>query len=83
MMKKIPIINHKKDSFTIEDCVEEFNSPISLFNLDKNTFLQYLEEIKRHNLITVNKTAGLNTIYIQKRLNIKELKIIIKEFLLI
>lgn len=59
--------------FNIEDSLNEFNSPIMLFNLDKNMYLQYLEEIKRNQLITINKTAGLNTVYFEKNLTLEDI----------
>ena len=63
-----------KKSFTIEDAVNYNNSPLHLFNLDKNTFLQYLDEMKKHELIVVNKTAGLNTVYFtEHKLTLEEI----------
>ncbi|MCQ2773087.1 MAG: DUF4007 family protein [Bacilli bacterium] len=64
----------KEKSFNIEDCISRKNSPSMIFNLDKSAFLQYLEEMKRDGLISVNKTAGLNTVYFDKtRLSIGEI----------
>lgn len=56
----------KETSFNIEDCLVSEDSPTLIFNLDKSAFLQYLEEMKRDGLISVNKTAGLNTVYFSK-----------------
>lgn len=64
---------YDENSFIIEESISEFNSPYRIFNLDKNMFLQYLEEMKKNGLITVNKTAGLNTIYFEKRMSLEQL----------
>ncbi len=61
------------EPFIIEESMEEFNSPYKNFNLDKNMYLQYLEEMKKNGLITINKTAGLNTIYFKEELTLKEI----------
>lgn len=60
-------------SFNIEDSINEEKNPCSVFNLDKNAYLQYLDELQRHGLLTINKTAGLNTVYFEKKLNLDEL----------
>ena len=49
------------------------NNPMNLFCLDKNIFYLYLNDMKEKGLITINKTAGLNMIYIQKNLNEEEI----------
>lgn len=59
-------------SFKIEDSFEEIGSPYLIFNLDKNMYLQYLEEMRKNSLITINKTAGLNTVYFEKKLSLDE-----------
>ena len=61
------------EPFNIEDSIFDLKSPCLLFNLDKNSYLQYLDEAKRNGLITINKTAGLNTVYFDKKLNLKDL----------
>lgn len=61
------------DSFNIEDSIEAYNSPMRIFNLDKYMYLQYLDEMRKNSLITINKTAGLNTVYFEKRLSLNEL----------
>lgn len=59
--------------FNIEESYAEVNSPMNLFNLDKNMYLQYLDEMKKHKLIIINKTAGLNTVYFEKELDLEEI----------
>lgn len=44
-----------------------------LFNLDKNGYLQYLEEMQRSGLVTINKTAGLNAVYFEKKLSLRDI----------
>lgn len=56
--------------FKIEDSFYEEKSPYLIFNLDKNMYLQYLEEMRKNELITINKTAGLNTVYFEKKLTL-------------
>lgn len=62
-----------ENSFIIEDSMENEKSPVKLFNLDKYLYLQYLEEMRQAGLVTINKTAGLNTVYIDERLSLNEI----------
>lgn len=66
------LLSYKKP-FTIEDALKEQNGPVLLFNLDKNMFLQYLDEMRKNELITINKAAGLNTVYFEKRLTLNQI----------
>ena len=59
--------------FNIEDVMVENDSPVFLFNLDKNMFLQYLDEMKKNELVVINKTAGLNTVYLIKKMSLQDL----------
>lgn len=63
----------KNKSFNIEDCINEINSPLNVFNIDKNMLFQYLSEMQKNNLITINKTAGLNTVYFNKKIRLSSL----------
>lgn len=60
-------------AFNIEDSFHEPLSPFLIFNLDKNMYLQYLDEMKKHNLIDINKTAGLNVVYFKKKIGLKDI----------
>lgn len=60
------------DSFIIEDSMVMKNSPVYVFNLDKYTYLQYLDEMSKNDLIAINKTAGLNTVYFNKKITLEE-----------
>ena len=59
--------------FNIEDSFKETFSPFLIFNLDKNMYLQYLEEMRKNGLIQINKTAGLNAVYFKKKLDLKSI----------
>ncbi len=61
------------NSFNIEESIYEEKNPCFIFNLDKNTYFQYLDELQRNGLLTINKTAGLNTVYFEKKLGLAEL----------
>ena len=61
------------ESFEIEESMERENSPVRIFNLDKYMYLQYLDEMRKAGLVTINKTAGLNTVYFERRLDVKEI----------
>lgn len=59
--------------FNIEDSFKELLSPYLLFNLDKNMYLQYLEEMRKNGLIQINKTAGLNAVYFKKKMGLADI----------
>lgn len=67
------IANYKSKSFIIEDVMNQENSPFKIFNLDKNSLLQYLDEMRKNELIIINKTAGLNTVYFDKKLSLNNI----------
>lgn len=61
-----------QNSFVIEESMEKEKSPFKIFNLDKYLYLQYLEEMRKMGLVTINKTAGLNTVYIEEHLSLNQ-----------
>lgn len=63
----VNVLEKEMDSMNIDDLMEMENSPAKLFNLDKNLLSLYLNDMKINGLITINKTAGLNMIYIQNK----------------
>lgn len=63
----------KGKTFTIEDSFEQINGPAKVFNLEKSSYLQYLDELRHLGYITINKTAGLNTVYFEKEISLAEL----------
>ena len=60
------------DPFDIEDSMHVINSPYRIFNLDKFMYLQFLDEASRNGLINIDRTAGLNTVYFEKKLTLEE-----------
>ena len=64
---------YKGKPFDIEESLTAINSPVKLFNLDKYMYLQYLDDARRNELITINRTAGLNTVYFDKLLSLEDL----------
>lgn len=66
-----------KNYISIDELLKINNSPAKLLNLDKNLINEYLDEMKRNGLIIINRTAGLNMVYFQKRLSLED---IMKEY---
>ena len=69
------IINQTKedDSINIEELLKGENSASRLLNLDKVLLNEYLDILKRIGLITLNRTAGLNMVYINKKYTLEEI----------
>lgn len=63
----------ERDSINIEELLKEDNSVSKLLNLDKILLNDYLDILKRMGLITLNRTAGLNMVYINKKYTLKEI----------
>ena len=59
--------------FEIEESINVYNSPVKIYNLDKYMYLQYLDEMRKNGLITINRAAGLNTVYFEKTLSLEEI----------
>lgn len=63
-----------KKEVNIDDLFNDTNnSPSKVFRMDKNLLYMYLNEMKNANLVTINRTAGLNMLYLQKTLSLKEI----------
>lgn len=62
-----------KDYISIDELLKVDNSPAKLLNLDKNLINEYLDEMKRNDLIIINRTAGLNMVYFQKKLSLEDI----------
>lgn len=62
-----------KGGINIDDLINKYNSPSRIFKLDKNLLHMYLNKMKQAGLVTINKTAGLNMLYIQKIMSEKEI----------
>ncbi len=65
--------NNDINSFNLEDMYLWNDNPLKVFNLSKSSMYQYLDEMKKNGLINLIKTAGLNTISIDKKLTLEEL----------
>lgn len=63
----------EKDSINIEELLTQDNSVSNLLNLDKILLNEYLDILKRIGLITLNRTAGLNMMYINRRYTLQEI----------
>lgn len=61
------------NSINIDDLFKGDNSVCKLLNLDKMLLNEYLDILKKENLITINRTAGLNMVYINKRYSLEEI----------
>ena len=59
---------YKGKLFEIEGSIGAYNSPVRIFNLDRYVYLQYLDEMRRNGLVTLNRTASLNTMYFEMML---------------
>ncbi len=68
-------VMQERTYISIDEFIKCENSPIKLLNLDKNILNEYLDEIKRAGLIEINRTAGLNMIYINKNMSLEEIMI--------
>lgn len=62
-----------RDYLSIDELLKIQNSPSKLLNLDKNLFNDYLDDMRREGLITINRTAGLNMIYVANALDLEEI----------
>lgn len=94
IIQKKPLVNVIKNKlaifYVIKDRLEESkaisidnllideNNVGKVFNLDKNTLNYVLDELEYDNLIKINRTAGLNTVYINDDISLKD--IIIRHF---
>jgi hypothetical protein len=57
----------KRDSIAFEDSLDLTNGPCHLFNLDRNSFMTILMKLANSGYLSVVKTAGLNTIYFNRK----------------
>lgn len=62
------------ESFSIDDALDIKNGPGKLFNIPRNSFVNYLNELSARKLLIVNTTAGLNMVYFaDKKMELEEL----------
>lgn len=62
-----------KNSFDIDSMVIEENGPCNVFNLSRSLFISYLDVMNKHGYISIIRTAGLNTVNIEKRIDLDSL----------
>lgn len=62
-----------RNSINIQDIMIEENSVCKLLNLDKVLLNEYLETFRKEKLITINRTAGLNMIYVDKKMKLEDI----------
>ena len=62
-----------KEDFNLEDLLKSENNPLKIFNINKSIMFLYLEEMKNAGLITLIKTAGLNTIRITQKMELEDI----------
>jgi len=55
-----------KESISIENLLCNINNIGKIFNLDRYLINEYLDKLEKKELIVVNRTAGLNQVYINK-----------------
>lgn len=60
-------------SISIEDLMTIENGPAKILNLDKNLLNEYLDEIRNRGLIDINRTAGLNMLYLRKDISLSDI----------
>lgn len=59
--------------FNLEDFLNSDYSPILIFNISRSTLFSYLDELRNEKSISLVKTAGLNTIILEKIIDFKEI----------
>ncbi len=59
--------------FNLEDFINSKYSPLKIYNLTQSSLYAYLDELKNTGFISIVKTAGLNTIKLNKELTVEEL----------
>ncbi|MGL4731559.1 MAG: DUF4007 family protein [Clostridium sp.] len=64
--------NCEKGKTTIERLLEDDNNISKVFGLDRNEVNEYLDILEKQGYIQINRTAGLNTVYVNFEGNIFE-----------
>ena len=62
-----------RDNISIDELLKQENNPAKSLNMDKNLINEYLDEMKKNDLIIINRTAGLNMVYLKKKLSLNEI----------
>lgn len=64
---------HGVDDFNLDDFCNKENNPMRILNITKPMLLLYLEEMQNAGIVKIIKTAGLNTIHINRVLSLKDI----------
>ena len=64
---------YKNRSFNIEETIYNYSYLLQIFNISRNSFYFIIDKMKALNLITINKTAGLNVVYFNNILSLEEI----------
>ena len=62
-----------REYISIDDLLKIDDSPVKLLNIDKILLNEYLDEMKRNDLIIINRTAGLNMVYLREKLSLQDI----------
>lgn len=62
-----------REYISIDDLLKINNSPTRILNLDKNACNDYLDDMRRAGLVDINRTAGLNMVYVTNKLTLSDL----------
>ena len=55
-----------KNSVNIDSLINDDNNIGRVFNLNRNSINEYLDQLQVLDLLTVNRTAGLDVVYVKK-----------------
>ena len=61
------------DNISIDELLKGENSVCNLLNIDKICLNEYLDMLKRDSYIIINRTAGLNVIYLKKEIDLEDI----------
>lgn len=62
-----------KDEILISDLIEKQGSVGKIFNLDKGTLFYLLDQLEKAGYLRISRTAGLDIVYIQKKISFNEI----------
>ncbi|MGB4091489.1 MAG: DUF4007 family protein, partial [Ruminococcus flavefaciens] len=68
-------VNHpsEKISVDIDTLLTQDNNVGKVFNLDRNMINEYLDRLRQEGFIELNRTAGLDMVYINNKLSPAEI----------
>jgi len=66
-------ITSTEGAISIDELLIAENGPGRILNLDKNLLNEYLDEIRNKGLIYINRTAGLNMLYLKENMSLSDI----------